>query len=239
MSTAESRSRTSGHEDTKSGSDPTAGKATAEATTDLRTPAALTTRHGNIEGVNSGPEKPPAAENVANLSAPEAPLFIVPSIPDVQDLHRHSTSTTDNETYPEGGLRAWLVILGCWFALIASLGLMNTLATFQSYLISHQLAEYEEGTVGWIFSLYTFVVFFLGLYIGPMFDKYGPRWIVMGGTVGIVAGMMLMSISTGEFWGLLCSHPTVYSDGKSHNSRNKHSLIYSQSCGTSFFPLAS
>lgn len=122
----------------------------------------------------------------------------MPSAPDAEELQRHSTSATDNETYPEGGLRAWLVVLGCWLALVASLGLMNTLATFQSYLISHQLAQYGEGTVGWIFSIYTFVVFFLGLYIGPIFDKYGPRWIVMAGTVGIVAGMMLMSISTGK-----------------------------------------
>lgn len=167
------------------------------------TPEALKISDGNIESAGSKPEKPPA-EAMENVSAPQAPLFVVPSAPDTESLQRHSTSATDTETYPEGGLRAWLVVLGCWLALVASLGLMNTLATFQSYLISHQLAEYGEGTVGWIFSIYTFVVFFLGLYIGPTFDKYGPRWIVMGGTVAVVAGMMLMSISTGECWVFLC-----------------------------------
>lgn len=181
----------------ENGSEPSAAKTPPSPASTSRTPV---TSHEKIkEGdepvVQS--EKPPA-ETIATLPAPEAPLFIVPSVPDAGELQRHSTSATDNETYPEGGLRAWLVVLGCWLALVASLGLMNTLATFQSYLISHQLSQYDEGTVGWIFSIYTFVVFFLGLYIGPIFDKYGPRWIVMAGTVCIVAGMMLMSISTGK-----------------------------------------
>lgn len=201
MSSAESWSRTSNHEDTKAGPEPAAGRPPAEAKTDS-TPAAVKPSDVNIDSEarsasDSTTEKSPA-EEAANQSAPDAPLFIVPSTPAAEDLERHSTSGTDYEAYPEGGLRAWLVILGCWFALMASLGLLNTLATFQSYLILHQLAAYDEGTVGWIFSIYTFVVFFLGLYIGPIFDKYGPRWIVMGGTVAVVVGMMLMSISTGE-----------------------------------------
>lgn len=153
---------------------------------------------------DSIPEKS-AAEAEASRFNTSPPLFIIPSIGnadpnlDANPLHQSSTSRTDNETYPEGGLRAWLVVFGCWLALFASLGLMNTLATFQSYLISHQLANYEEGIVGWVFSIYTFVVFFLGLYIGPMFDKWGPRWIVLAGTVSICGGLMLFSISTGTF----------------------------------------
>lgn len=208
MSTAESPTSWTSRHDEKiiggsgNGSEPSAAN-TPPPATDSTSKALVTSHESSInEGDESvvKSEKLPT-ETIANLPAPEAPLFIVPSAPDAEELQRHSTSATDNETYPEGGLRAWLVVLGCWLALVASLGLMNTLATFQSYLISHQLAQYGEGTVGWIFSIYTFVVFFLGLYIGPIFDKYGPRWIVMAGTVGIVAGMMLMSISTGKSWG--------------------------------------
>ncbi|KAJ4386556.1 hypothetical protein N0V93_009454 [Gnomoniopsis smithogilvyi] len=206
MAAAESRSWTTGREDNRNGSESVTGNRSAESTPDP-TPEVLKTSDGNIESAGSESEKPPA-ETIGPLSAPQAPLFIVPSAPDTEELQRHSTSATDSETYPEGGLRAWLVVLGCWLALVASLGLMNTLATFQSYLISHQLAEYGEGTVGWIFSIYTFVVFFLGLYIGPTFDKYGPRWIVMGGTVAVVAGMMLMSIST-ELWHFILSFGIV------------------------------
>ncbi|KAK4214068.1 riboflavin transporter MCH5 [Rhypophila decipiens] len=108
----------------------------------------------------------------------------------------------DGEEYPEGGVRAWLVVLGAWLALFASLGLMNILATFQTYISNNQLTEYDTSSVGWIFSLYTFVSFFMGIYVGPLFDKYGPRWLILSGTLCLVVSLILMSISY-EFWHFL------------------------------------
>lgn len=118
------------------------------------------------------------------------------------DLEKRPTNVSSasyQETYPEGGLSAWLVVLGSWFSLFASLGLMNSIALFQAYTLSHQLKEYSEGTVGWIFSLYTFLAFFCGVYIGPIFDKYGPRWPLVTGSVFTVSGIIFMSFST-ELW---------------------------------------
>lgn len=126
------------------------------------------------------------------------PLFVVPSNADQAPGRDTASSAGESESYPEGGLRAWLVVLGAWLALLSSLGLMNTLATFQTYVMTNQLKDYDEGTVGWIFSIYTFVVFFGGLFIGPLFDKHGPRWLVLTGTVFVGASLMLFSISTGE-----------------------------------------
>ncbi|CCT70361.1 related to monocarboxylate transporter 2 [Fusarium fujikuroi] len=128
------------------------------------------------------------------------------------DLEKQPTAASTasfQETYPEGGLQAWSVVAGSWFSLFASLGLMNTLGTFQAYVLDNQLTEYSEGTVGWIFSIYTFLAFFCGVYIGPVFDKYGPRWLVIAGAVFTVGGMIFMSFAT-ELWhfvvafGLLC-----------------------------------
>jgi len=113
-----------------------------------------------------------------------------------------SLSGTDDNDYPEGGLRSWLVVFGCWLALFAALGLMNILATFQTYVSSNQLANYDAGTIGWIFSVYTFLSFFLGIYVGPLFDKYGPRWLVLSGTACLAVSLMLLSISY-EYWHFL------------------------------------
>lgn len=115
------------------------------------------------------------------------------------DLEKRATEVTNasyEETYPEGGLKAWSVVAGSWFSLFASLGLMNTIATFQAYVLSHQLKDYNEGTVGWIFSLYTCLAFFCGVYIGPVFDKYGPRYLVIAGAIFTVSGMIFMSFCT-------------------------------------------
>ncbi|KAK2599968.1 hypothetical protein QQS21_005270 [Conoideocrella luteorostrata] len=117
------------------------------------------------------------------------------------------------ETFPEGGLRAWLVVLGAWFALMSAMGLMNTIAVFQAYTLSHQLKGHSEGTVGWIFSIYTFLAFFCGVYIGPVFDKYGPRWLVIAGCATTVTGVVCMSFCQ-ELWqfilsfGVLCGFGT-------------------------------
>ncbi|KAI0388667.1 major facilitator superfamily domain-containing protein [Xylariaceae sp. FL0594] len=106
------------------------------------------------------------------------------------------------ETYPEGGLEAWLVVFGSWCGLVAALGVLNSIGTFQTYVSRHQLANYTEGTVGWIFSLYTALLFFCGIYIGPLFDKYGPRWLIGPGSVGVIAAVMITSICT-QYWHFL------------------------------------
>ncbi|KXH61110.1 hypothetical protein CSAL01_05715 [Colletotrichum salicis] len=95
-------------------------------------------------------------------------------------IHRTDTAggastIAEEETCPEGGLRAWSVVLGSWLALFSALGIMNSIAIFQTYVATHQLKGYSEGTIGWIFSVYTFLCFFGGIYIGPVFDQYGPR----------------------------------------------------------------
>lgn len=108
------------------------------------------------------------------------------------------SSASYEETFPEGGTQAWLVVLGAWFALMSALGLMNTIAIFQAYTLSHQLKGQSEGTVGWVFSIYTFLAFFCGVYIGPVFDKYGPRWLVIAGCITTVTGVVCMSFCTGK-----------------------------------------
>lgn len=116
-----------------------------------------------------------------------------------------SDSGADNyvkdETYPEGGLEAWLVVLGAWCGLFASLGLMNAIGTLQSYVAEHQLSDYNEGAIGWIFSIFTAVSFSCGVYIGPMFDKYGPRWLLASGSLFLVAGLMATSVCTRKLFG--------------------------------------
>jgi hypothetical protein len=120
-----------------------------------------------------------------------------------------------DETYPEGGREAWLVVFGAFCGLLAALGLMNTIATFQSYTARHQLSDYTEGTVGWIYSIYTFLAFGCGIYIGPLFDKYGPRWLILPGGIGVVLSLMLLSICTRKPANHIFSHwPVIGMEGR-------------------------
>ena len=100
-------------------------------------------------------------------------------------------------TYPEGGLRAWLSVYGSFSGMTAGFGLMNTIGTFQAYLSTHQLSKEDPSTMGWIFSIYTFLSFFCGIQIGPLFDAKGPRGLVVAGTVCLVVGTFGIAESTG------------------------------------------
>ena len=108
-------------------------------------------------------------------------------------------SPQDEASYPEGGLRAWLVVLGSFLGMFAGFGLMNTVGTFQAYISTYQLSSYSSSAVGWIFSLYVFLAFFCGVQIGPVFDAKGPRWIVAAGTVCLLTGMIGIAFSTGTY----------------------------------------
>ncbi|KAI0446089.1 major facilitator superfamily domain-containing protein [Xylaria telfairii] len=110
----------------------------------------------------------------------------------------------DESTYPEGGREAWLVVLGAWCAMIPSMGLLNTLAILQAWVLEDQLAHLPESTVGWIFSTYAFFLYFTGAQTGPIFDAYPVRVLVIPGSIGMVASIFLFSVSK-EFYQYLLS----------------------------------
>ena len=125
---------------------------------------------------------------------------------------RH-VSTLD---FPEGGMQAWLVVLGSFCAMLSVYGVINTAAVFESYFATHQLAAYSPSDIGWIFSLYLFVVFFVGIQVGPIFDRYGPRLVVALGGVLIASSLLLLSFCQGK----CCLSPPISPESQlTHSSR--------------------
>lgn len=150
--------------------------------------------------------------NIADSQEPKKHHNETSQLPDAQDSQTPSltqvlgnkddclSTRPSDEKYPEGGWEAWLVVFGSFCGLFASLGLMNSIAILQTYLITHQLSNYSDGTIGWIFSLSTFFSFFCGIYVGPLFDKFGPKYLLLPGGIGIVLSIMLASLSTRELY---------------------------------------
>ena len=100
--------------------------------------------------------------------------------------------------FPEGGTEAWLVVVGSFCAMLSVFGLINTAAVFESWFSTHQLAAFSPSEIGWVFSLYLFVVFFVGIQVGPVFDRYGARWLVACGSALMVASLLLLGFCEGE-----------------------------------------
>jgi MFS family permease len=123
-----------------------------------------------------------------------------------------STSPTENHEpnleFPEGGLQAWLVVFGSFCGMFSVYGLINTAAVFESYFSENQLRDYSSSQIGWIFSLYLFFVFIVGIQVGPVFDKYGPRLIVLAGGLLIATSLFILSVCQ-EFYQILLSYSVM------------------------------
>lgn len=98
--------------------------------------------------------------------------------------------------FPDGGIEAWLVVLGGWCALFCSFGWINCIGIFQTYYQRNTLRNLSPSTISWISSMETFCMFAGGPVFGKLFDNYGPRWILLGGSIAHVFGLMMTSLST-------------------------------------------
>lgn len=174
------------------GTNQTSEKSTMEQVTDCEKQAFPCTAEQEHEQERTSPTPEDDFYRMASTVAPSH-----------RSVHRDPVSrvTTDAEgnTYPEGGLQAWLVVFGSFLGLFASLGLVNTIGTFQAYIETHQLKEYSSGSVGWIFGVYVFMTFFCGVQIGPIFDARGPRLLVLAGSICGMAMILLVGVCT-QYW---------------------------------------
>lgn len=95
---------------------------------------------------------------------------------------------------PDSGWQAWLVVLGAFCANAITIGFVNSTGTIQDYLLTHQLAEESESTVGWIFSVYIFLMMFGGIQTGPLVDTYGVKLLIVPGCLLWCLSLMVLSL---------------------------------------------
>ncbi|CUS08116.1 unnamed protein product [Tuber aestivum] len=140
---------------------------------------------------------------------------IVPVGENFENLERQPTrlSIHDAPSFPDGGVKAWLCVLGGFAAMFCSFGRF-CIGIFQGYYEANQLKEYPPGTVSWISSLETYCMFFLGPIVGKYYDAYGSRAILLLGTFLHVFGLILTSISS-KYWQFLICQGIVSSIGAS------------------------
>lgn len=109
----------------------------------------------------------------------------------------NSTSNADTDmAFPDGGVKAWLCVLGSFLGLTTTYGLVNSTSAIETYISHNQLATDSASTVGWVFSIYFFVSLVFGIFAGTLFDHHGPRVLIAIGTVLTFAGVFAMGNCT-------------------------------------------
>ncbi|EPS45184.1 hypothetical protein H072_816 [Dactylellina haptotyla CBS 200.50] len=117
-----------------------------------------------------------------------------------------------SQGFPDGGRRAWLCVFGTWLCLFSAFGLMNAIGCFQAYYKAYLLPQYSDSQLSWVIGFYLFFVFAGGVFAGTIFDIYGPTHLIIGGTICLPFGMILISIST-KYWHLLLAQSLLVGGG--------------------------
>ncbi|RDL31922.1 uncharacterized protein BP5553_09324 [Venustampulla echinocandica] len=152
----------------------------------------------------------------------EANIFPEPEVEAEADLEKSGAIPRSNVApggvnpadFPDGGLEAWLVVLGGWCSLFCSFGWINCIGVFQEYYQTNLLSQYSPSTVSWIPSLEVSMMFLGGPIFGKVFDTFGPRYLLLIGTFFHVFGLMMASLST-EYYQFLLSQGMCSSLGAS------------------------
>ena len=130
-----------------------------------------------------------SAENLSQ--DPEHHIGLPPNL--FQPLETSTTSRSRADyTFPEGGLKAWLVVAGSFSIISGTFGLISSVGLFQAYWQENQLSTYTTRDIGWIAAVNVFLNLFLGVQIGPLFDRHGPRGLIAVGSVVYVVSLVLL-----------------------------------------------
>ncbi|TFB06128.1 putative transporter MCH4 [Trichoderma ghanense] len=103
---------------------------------------------------------------------------------------------------PDGGLRAWLVVLGGFLDFAIAFGLVNSFGTFQARYES-EWPWLSTSTITWIGSIQLFILFLGGAVVGPIFDRCGSRALMFSGTAVCLLSFICSSFATQYYQYLL------------------------------------
>jgi MFS family permease len=127
-----------------------------------------------------------------------------PSVRGVDDEEPGTPIVDAEDNFPEGGMRAWLVVASAWLLLFPSFGFMVSIGTLQDYWGQHQLSYMSSRDIGWIPSVFVYLSLALGIWVGPLFDRYGPRWIALAGSIGFLLMVFLLAECKTYWQMILC-----------------------------------
>jgi len=158
--------------------------------------------HGNIPGVI-----PEGVDDVEKRILPsqdslddhEAALEAGGGRPAAMRTVSKTHSVNNINSIPNGGLRAWLQVVGSFFLFFNSWGIINTFGVYQTYYETDILSNESPSTISWIGSMQAFLLMLVGALTGPVYDAGYFRELLAVGSFLVVFGHMMLSICT-EYW---------------------------------------
>ncbi|KAF2852406.1 MFS general substrate transporter, partial [Plenodomus tracheiphilus IPT5] len=121
---------------------------------------------------------------------------------ELEPVQSRHPSVRDASKIPDGGLWAWLQVLGGFFLLFNSWGIVNTFGSYQAYYETDLLSSSSPSSISWIGSIQAFLLLFVGALTGPIYDAGYFRSLLLFGSFMLVLGQMMLSLCT-SYWQVL------------------------------------
>ncbi|KAA6415079.1 MAG: MFS monocarboxylate [Lasallia pustulata] len=142
----------------------------------------------------------PRTNRLSRLSlTPSAFPIGAPNAADTPDPKAHEKTLASP---PDGGTTAWLHVLAGHLVVFNAQGLNMSYGLFQAYYESLLLPSHSPSQIAWIGSLQIFLLFSAGLLASPLVDRGLFRLCFVGGSLLLVASLVVTSFCT-RWWQLL------------------------------------
>ncbi|UKZ77003.1 hypothetical protein TrVFT333_004719 [Trichoderma virens FT-333] len=105
----------------------------------------------------------------------------------------------DTPLIPNGGLKAWLQVVGAHFLWFNTWGIVNSFGVYQAYYESDLLSSRSPSEISWIGTFQGFLLVCFGIVGGPLFDYGYFHYLMVVGSLLIVVGLMTLSLAT-TYW---------------------------------------
>ncbi|KAJ7104537.1 major facilitator superfamily domain-containing protein [Mycena crocata] len=106
--------------------------------------------------------------------------------------------------YPDGGLRAWLIVFGGACTTFSTFGYVNAWGVFQSYYSEVLLKDSSPSNIAWIGSVQYSMIFIPALLVGHFFDRGYLHVPFLVASAVLVAATFLVGQCTQYWHFLLC-----------------------------------
>ncbi|KAF2426260.1 MFS general substrate transporter [Tothia fuscella] len=103
---------------------------------------------------------------------------------------------------PNGGLHAWMQVVGSFFLFFNTWGIINTFGVYQTEYEIGFLTSSTPSAISWIGSIQSFLLMTVGAATGPVYDAGYFRELLWGGSFFLVFGHMMLSLCT-KYWQVL------------------------------------
>jgi hypothetical protein len=112
--------------------------------------------------------------------------------PSMREFGRSSSADEDEPDWPRTW-RAYACLLGCFFLMFNSWGLVNAYGTWSSYYVGHSLRTVDQLELNLIGGSQCFLVLLLSNPVGRLLDAGHFRKVIGFGTVFVPLGLFILS----------------------------------------------